>query len=342
MSVIKSVLISSIDPNPWRNLTKHPYNKEKLKTLQRSIDQVGFWEGVIARKVGGRYQLAFGHHRVEAARRLKLSRVDIIVRELSDREMVGFMGRENLEEYMSNFLTMMNAWEGARDFLKGDAVDYKPQVIEIARVLGWLRPEDENKSNETGLTCSAVHQLVESTDLNLMDFRALATKPVRVAARKVKSRIKQVELEKKRNPRINLERRKAAIVGACKAVLDGVRAGEPMNRLATEIDRLAGLKDGQLADLDKYLDTTVGLLAKVGKSDSIATRTAYLAKDFRAKRTQDEFTDETWEKIAKLSDQLVVAAANILDVKAKFDRVFKITESNVIDIETARKALGAG
>ena len=29
---------------------------------------VRLWEGIIARKIGGRYQQAFGHHRIHAAR----------------------------------------------------------------------------------------------------------------------------------------------------------------------------------------------------------------------------------------------------------------------------------
>jgi hypothetical protein len=51
----------------------------------------------------GRFQIAFGHHRVEAARRRGLKQVPLIVRDLSDGDMLRFMGRENGEDYSTQF-----------------------------------------------------------------------------------------------------------------------------------------------------------------------------------------------------------------------------------------------
>ena len=92
-ATLSYVSLSSIEPNPFRDLNTYPYDKRKLEALERSIEHVGLWEGLIGRRAGHGYQLAFGHHRLEAARSRKLTTVPLIIRDLTDEEMVGFMGR---------------------------------------------------------------------------------------------------------------------------------------------------------------------------------------------------------------------------------------------------------
>ena len=113
-ATLSYVSLSSIEPNPFRDLKTHPFDKRKLDALERSIEHVGLWEGLIGRRAGHGYQLAFGHHRLEAARSRKLTTVPLIIRDLTDEEMVGFMGRENMEDFNSDFLVMLTSWEAAR------------------------------------------------------------------------------------------------------------------------------------------------------------------------------------------------------------------------------------
>ena len=148
MSEIQNVNISAIEPNPLRRLKDYPYNERKLEALQRSIDEVGLWEGLIGRKVGNRVQLAFGHHRLEAARRRKLDRIPVIVRELTDKQMLQFMGRENLEDYNADFLVMLETWEAAVGFTDERDSAQKSQAIELARLLGWTRPQSGDRKGE--------------------------------------------------------------------------------------------------------------------------------------------------------------------------------------------------
>jgi hypothetical protein len=58
----------------------------------------------------------------------------VIVRELSDEDMLKFMGRENGEDYSTEFLVMLNTWEGAVKFAHDHA--QKLQPLAIARTLG--------------------------------------------------------------------------------------------------------------------------------------------------------------------------------------------------------------
>jgi len=118
MSEAKLVMvsISSIDPNPMRKLKRYPYNKLRLANLEDSIGDVGFFEGVHARKVGNRYQLAFGHHRIEACRRHGLKKVPLLVGDYSDEEMLKMLSRENDDVGEGRMEVFQEVWEAARLF----------------------------------------------------------------------------------------------------------------------------------------------------------------------------------------------------------------------------------
>jgi hypothetical protein len=62
--------------------------------------------------------------------------------DLSDKQMLQFMGRENGEDYNSDFVIMLNTWDGAAAYFR--AISRKSaQPIEIARLLGWVRLRNE-------------------------------------------------------------------------------------------------------------------------------------------------------------------------------------------------------
>ena len=49
MSKLFNVPMDAIDANPFRRLGDYPYVERKIDALKRSIEDVGLWEGVIAR-----------------------------------------------------------------------------------------------------------------------------------------------------------------------------------------------------------------------------------------------------------------------------------------------------
>lgn len=107
------VAIESIVDNPML-VTKHTLHKDKIKALTASVKDVGFFEGIHARKGPGRtYELMFGHHRVEACRKAGLTHVYLIVRPYTDREMIKGFSRENessktvdLDHFLESWLAM--------------------------------------------------------------------------------------------------------------------------------------------------------------------------------------------------------------------------------------------
>ncbi len=65
------------------------------------MDRTGFWDNVVARPVGKKYQLAYGHHRLVAFREKYGDDADItlIVRDLSESDMLRIMADENMAEF---------------------------------------------------------------------------------------------------------------------------------------------------------------------------------------------------------------------------------------------------
>jgi hypothetical protein len=104
-----NVPLELIRPNPYRDFDLHPIGEEQVERLMASIDHTGFWASVVARRVADGYQLAFGHHRIEAARRLNATVVPIEVRELSDWQMVEMLAAENATQRGSTAAACLDA-----------------------------------------------------------------------------------------------------------------------------------------------------------------------------------------------------------------------------------------
>ena len=190
------VPITAIEPNPYRDLTNYPYDERKLEALMRSIDDVGLWESLIARPHGDRHQLAFGHHRWEAARRKKLKEVPLIVRDLSDEEMVGFMGRENLEDFNSDFLVQLNAWEAAIKIHGTYAKVHSVQPTTVARLLGWTigrSDRDHEKLNVTASACHVATKLIEAGHMSRADLADMNVSVAREVVERIHSRIESLD-----------------------------------------------------------------------------------------------------------------------------------------------------
>jgi hypothetical protein len=89
------IALSAIQPNPYRDLDRNPVNQEQVAKLAESIGRTGFWDNVVVRKVGSKYQLAHGHNRLEALRQSGATHAEFIVKRLSDYDMLTSMIDEN-------------------------------------------------------------------------------------------------------------------------------------------------------------------------------------------------------------------------------------------------------
>lgn len=103
------IALSLIHSNPYRDFDLHPLDKAQVDRLKASIDADGFWASVVARKIADGYQIAYGHHRVEAAKDLGWTHVPIEVRELSDWQMINMLASENATQRGSTAAAALDA-----------------------------------------------------------------------------------------------------------------------------------------------------------------------------------------------------------------------------------------
>lgn len=115
-SLVDSDQIISLDPNKIDaafvsdRLSKAGSNDEQFSALVESIRESGQQVPVLVRphpkesdRKAGRYQAAFGHRRIEAARELGI-KVKAVIRELSDAELVLAQGKENADRRDLSFI----------------------------------------------------------------------------------------------------------------------------------------------------------------------------------------------------------------------------------------------
>jgi hypothetical protein len=81
----------------------------------------------------------------------------MIVRDLDDEQMLKFMGRENMEDYNADFLTMLETWEAASVFESPDSGVKQP--LEIAKLLSWHQTRRRRISPSDTTFCSDLVQV---------------------------------------------------------------------------------------------------------------------------------------------------------------------------------------
>jgi len=94
--------LKDIGNNPFRDLTANPLIEEKIQELMASIKLTGYWQNVVVTEYNGKYVLAYGHHRLEAAKRCGITEADFIVMDLDDTKLIQVMDNENRETYGSS------------------------------------------------------------------------------------------------------------------------------------------------------------------------------------------------------------------------------------------------
>lgn len=105
MPSIIATAIRDIRPNPFRRLDRYPLRPEKVEALRESLRSTGFWDNIVARLTAdGRAEIAYGHHRLQALQfeYTPDQQVGVIVRDLSDEQMLQIMARENMEEWSTS------------------------------------------------------------------------------------------------------------------------------------------------------------------------------------------------------------------------------------------------
>jgi len=115
------VRLVDLKPNPFKKeIQDGKLDLEKVARLEESIGLSGFWDGLVARKRGSFYEVAFGHHRLQAAIN-KLGedyKTAIQINDYSDEQMVIMLANENATDEGESFAVQVDTAVMASRHLK--------------------------------------------------------------------------------------------------------------------------------------------------------------------------------------------------------------------------------
>lgn len=133
------IAVKNLRPNPFRHLERYPIDDIKVDALKKSIKETTFWDNVLVRPAtnghAGDFELAYGHHRYIALKKLGVDTIDVPCRKLDDTTMAKIMAYENQEEWGTNAKVEM---ETIRSIVEGFA-EGRIELPKAAEVSGRSR-----------------------------------------------------------------------------------------------------------------------------------------------------------------------------------------------------------
>lgn len=145
------------------------FNDEKLQELAKSIEQHGIIQPIIVQKVGDRYKIIAGERRFRAARIAGLNEVPVIIRDMSEQEVLEISLIENLQRENLNPIE-----EAAAIKLLMEEHDLTQE--DVAKRLGKSRPAIANAVRLLSLP-DVLQQMLMEGKLQPGHCRVLASIP---------------------------------------------------------------------------------------------------------------------------------------------------------------------
>lgn len=160
---IKELKLNEIEPNI--NQPRKMFDDDKLIQLSESIKQHGIVQPIIVKKEDDIYRIVAGERRWRAARLAGLITVPVIIKELSNKQVMEIALIENLQREDLNPIEEAEAFEKLIN-------DYNMTQEEISVVVGKSRPAIANSLRLLALT-DKVKEYVVNGDLTSGHARAM-------------------------------------------------------------------------------------------------------------------------------------------------------------------------
>ncbi|MBR3315875.1 MAG: ParB/RepB/Spo0J family partition protein [Atopobiaceae bacterium] len=132
---LRELRIEDVQPNP--DQPRRSFDEDELAELADSVARCGVLQPIVVRPFGGSYQIVAGERRYQAAKRAGLATVPVVVREVSDEEMLQLALVENLQR---SDLNPMEAARGYRDLAAQNGLTH----AEVAEILSKSRSAISN------------------------------------------------------------------------------------------------------------------------------------------------------------------------------------------------------
>jgi ParB-like nuclease domain len=163
--------VDQIDPNPYRDFDAAPPNDEAIQASMEQYLAHNHLPGVMrGRMRDNRVQLAYGHRRLEAARRLGLPMVDVVIDDLTDDQMIALMPTEHGEHAKRDFSTCLVAWLACAKFCAEDT------ATDIARRFGWTYSDpghSKPRMNGIARACNKCADAIRAEKAEIKDFKGM-------------------------------------------------------------------------------------------------------------------------------------------------------------------------
>lgn len=139
-NAVETLAVSKIAANPFQPRKK--FEEESLKELAESIREHGIIQPIVVRKNGKRYEIVVGERRYRAAKMIGISEVPVIIKDLSEQEMMEFAILENLQredltpiEEAEAYQSLMINLNITQDQLAQRLGKSRPYIANIVRLL---------------------------------------------------------------------------------------------------------------------------------------------------------------------------------------------------------------
>lgn len=194
------VKLKDLHANPYRRMATYPMRPEKVAALVQSIKTNEWWENIEVRRApdGKGYQIAYGHHRLEALRKLYKpdDEVRVMRRELSAAQMLRRMADENLDYAGNDALIDIETVGAVIETYGAGHIDLSPlpeqtpkswirtvggtrsyTILSVARFLGWTDMDREKshqeKADDRATVAFQAWHAIQDGYVKLADFHAL-------------------------------------------------------------------------------------------------------------------------------------------------------------------------
>jgi hypothetical protein len=278
---IEMVHLSAIEPNPYRHFEKYQLSEEKIQGLINSYANSGFWDGSIqARpnpKKQGKYQIAFGHHRIEAAKRAEIERVGLVIANRTNADMLRMMADENREEFRSDARVTVETLAAVIEAYDRGEIELEPvhpeaphkQVLPsgrtytlptVAHFLGWIKPSTGEPTSacqsafQTYLMRESMEKALDTIPAGQRSERAIET--VRGAAHAARKAAEKANLTKHQ---IKQAEKQAAMDAALEVrESTGSKVREEAKRIGHQAaQKIAGPKVKVLPEVEDYIKNLI-------------------------------------------------------------------------------------
>ena len=160
---IREINIAECRPNPYQ--PRKIFEQEAIEELKQSIEEYGILQPLIVRKTIKGYEIVVGERRFRAAKEAKLDTVPVVIRELTEQQMMEIAVLENLQREDLTPIEEATAYQ----MLMGKL---KITQEELSKRLGKSRPHIANHVRLLSLPAK-IQELITEGKISMGHGRAL-------------------------------------------------------------------------------------------------------------------------------------------------------------------------